>query len=222
MSIATERFLAVVRQSSGVHMITFILPSMLFSILINIPKFFETELVHQYLTDEANNTYQVMEIEITSLRQDPDYIYYYIYWTRLLCTGVIPFIFLSSMNILIYFYVRKKIPSSSICSQNSHSDMEHITNVRKNTSNAAGTLTAIVLMYLICNTPRLVLNIAEYILYPDIYDFDSCGCSLPPTWLVILCGISHLLLTINSSINFLIYFSFGKSFKRIVYGMFKC
>jgi hypothetical protein len=115
MSIATERFLAVykpihyrghrIRRSSGVHMITFILPSMLFSILLNIPKFFETELVPRYFTDENNKTYSIMDFEITSLRLDPNYIYYYVHWTRLLGTGVIPFIFLSSINLLIYVQI---------------------------------------------------------------------------------------------------------------------
>ena len=71
-------------------------------------------------------------------------------------------------------------------------------------------------MYMICNMPRLVLNMAEYMLYPNVYDADSCGCSLTPTWFAILCRISHLLLTVNSSLNFLIYFSIGKRFKRIV------
>ena len=71
-------------------------------------------------------------------------------------------------------------------------------------------------MYMISNMPRLVLNMAEYMLYPKVYDVDSCGCSLTPTWFAILCRISHLLLTVNSSLNFLIYFSIGKRFKRIV------
>ena len=66
MSIAAERFLAVykpihyrshiVRHSSRFHMLTFILPSLLFSIVLNIPKFFETELVSWNITDEENNT----------------------------------------------------------------------------------------------------------------------------------------------------------------------
>ena len=288
MSIATERFLAVykpihyrghrVRQSSGVHMMTFILPSMVLSILLNIPKFFETELVLRHFTDENNNTYSVMDFDITSLRLDPDYIYYYVHWTRLLGTGVIPFLFLSSMNLLIYVYVRKKRPFSSRPSQhnllshhkrlssvssietrkysiipnikrldsllptelrkpslftsysktmlidlkrNSDNDLERRTNFPGNTSHSAGTLTAIVLMYLICNVPRLVLNMAEYLLYPDVYYSDSCGCSLTPTWFAILCRISHFLLTVNSSLNFLIYFSIGKRFKKIVCGHVK-
>ena len=55
MSIATERFLAVcrpilyrrhkLRTSSFIHLLTFILPGLLFAIIINFPKFSEVELV---------------------------------------------------------------------------------------------------------------------------------------------------------------------------------
>ena len=49
---------------------------------------------------------------VTSLRVDPDYMYYYIHWTRLLCTGVIPFSYLSYINMLIYTRMRQTNLSS--------------------------------------------------------------------------------------------------------------
>ena len=42
------------------------------------------------------------------------------------------------------------------------------------------TLTAIVMLYLICNLPRLVLNVVEYQLTSEIYKLDECGCYLTP------------------------------------------
>ena len=64
MSIATERFLAVykpiryrghkLRRSQNWHWISFILPSFLLSIVLNLPKFFETELVYSVIEDEDN------------------------------------------------------------------------------------------------------------------------------------------------------------------------
>jgi hypothetical protein len=78
MSIATERFLAVchplvyrahkVRHSPRVHMMTYIIPSVFISIIINIPKFFETKFVTRSYTDTRNITYQQIDFEITSLR----------------------------------------------------------------------------------------------------------------------------------------------------------
>ena len=72
MSIATERFLAVchplvyrahkVRHSPRVHMMTYIMPSVLLSFIINIPKFFEIKFVTSNITNEENITHE----EITS------------------------------------------------------------------------------------------------------------------------------------------------------------
>ena len=87
--------------------------------------------------------------------------------------------------------------------------------ILKSVNSSAGTLTAIVLLYMICNVPRLILNLAEYLLYPAVYEADACGCSQTPTWFSILCRVSHLLLIVNSSCNFLIYFSIGRRFKKL-------
>ena len=40
-------------------------------------------------------------------RVNPAYMYYYIHWTRLLCTGIIPFSYLSYMNLRIYTRMRQ-------------------------------------------------------------------------------------------------------------------
>ena len=42
----------------------------------------------------------------------------------------------------------------------------------------------------------------------------SCP-SLPP-WLRLLLSLNHLCLTVNSSVNFLIYIAFGREFKQAV------
>ena len=79
MSIATERFLAVchplvyrahkVRHSPRVHMMTYIIPSVLLSILTNIPKFFEIEFVTSNITNEENITQEeITGYKLTSLR----------------------------------------------------------------------------------------------------------------------------------------------------------
>ena len=86
----------------------------------------------------------------------------------------------------------------------------------KNTNYSGLTLTAIVIVYLVCNLPRLILNLVEYTLRPEIYQLDECGCFLTHWWVSSMIRISHLLLTINSSVNFIIYFSSSKQFKKIL------
>jgi hypothetical protein len=63
---------------------------------------------------------------------------------------------------------------------------------------------------------RLTLNLCEYLLYPEISFLDSCGCSQSPIWVSVLVSVNNLFLVINSSANFIIYFSIGDVFKRVV------
>ena len=87
MSIATERFLAVclpviyrrhkLRHSSFTHLLTFVLPGLLLAMLLNITKFLEVELVTRPFD---NNNGPAIDYQATSMRLDPDYIYYYIHW----------------------------------------------------------------------------------------------------------------------------------------------
>ena len=85
---------------------------MVLSILLNIPKFLEAKHDLVEYQDEDNVTQEMVIYNVTSLRVDPDYMYYYIHWTRLLCTGVIPFSYLSYMNMLIYTRMRQTNLSS--------------------------------------------------------------------------------------------------------------
>ena len=85
---------------------------------------------------------------------------------------------------------------------------------RRSLSQSARTLSAIVLMYIVCNLPRLLINIAEYLYQDQLYqDYSDCGCVRNIVWIEVSIRLSHLLLTINSSANFIIYWSVGEQFK---------
>ena len=61
-----------------------IITSFLFSFSLNIPKFFEAELVtFQLIEDIDNHTCDITLYDVTPLRVDPDYVFYYVHWTRL-------------------------------------------------------------------------------------------------------------------------------------------
>ena len=76
-------------------------------------------------------------------RLNPSYILYYTHWTRLLLTGVLPFIFLTSINLLI----NKNLKSSNFHAKGKKASFQ-------NTQNSIKTLVAIVILYLVCNIPR--------------------------------------------------------------------
>lgn len=153
---------------------------------------------------------------------DKNYIFYYTHWTRLLATGVVPILYLVITNTIVIAKIREGKTVSFKLRQNTRQSLQtsrrhrSTPSVLKPTSTYLGaTLTAIVLVYLICSLPRLVLNLVEYQLISEIYKQDQCGCSLAPWWLSSLIRSSHLLLTINSSVNFFIYISFSKRFKKV-------
>ena len=157
MGLATERYLAVCRYqlffsqvveiiysrplfyrslevtyTSQCRVMTYILPSMILSILLNIPKFLEAKHEMMEYLDENNVSQEVLIYNVTSLRVNPDYMFYYIHWTRLLTTGVIPFVYLSYMNLLIYTRMR----------QNNQSTVRS----RSNSAKKAGNLAAILIV----------------------------------------------------------------------------
>lgn len=255
MSIALERLLAVVRPiwyrnarlrlSGWWHAAVFILPTVILSVSLNVPKFFELELVYINVTDSTNITRQVRDFEVTPLRLDADYILYYIHWTRSLGTGVLPIVFLLVTNTSIYLSLRRQRAPSISCTERHDSAVtlfstrkfsvfselwrssnetremnilmlteEQILQNSRALAHSAITLTAIVMMYIFCNIPRLVLNVAEYLYQSQLYqDYDQCSCVRNKVWIEITIRLNHLLLTINSSANFLIYWSVGKKFQ---------
>ena len=260
MSIALERLLAVwkpiryrtgiVRRSKRVHALVFILPPILVSTTINIPKFFETELY-------VDSTTSQWDFRVTDLREDSNYIYYYILWFRNIVTGIIPIAFLIIVNGAIIFCLpsssnqsstrsnslkcSSKWPSSSrsISLKSKSQEREHpLTDLdlvlmetksfrvlrRKNSHSILTlTLTIIIIIYIVCNLPRLLLNVFEHLLEDDQEkNLDKCGCEIEPKWFTIMCSVSHFLLTFNSSINFIIYWSTVSKFRKNLKDLFLC
>ena len=173
MSITTERYLAIrrpleyrlgrVRYSSTMHLAIYILPALLLSVVLNIPKFFETELVTIERTDARNVTVLLIDYNITDLRLHPDYILYYTHWTRLLATGLLPFLYLLLVNGQIARRLRyqghfpavgrRRCQEPAIELRRHHSRAD-ATAAQGKASSSAGLLVAIVIVYLVCNIPR--------------------------------------------------------------------
>ena len=67
-------------------------------------------------------------------------------------------------------------------------------------------------VYLLTHSPRLVANLTECWIQVEL-----SGCPQPPPhWLNLLVLVSHVCLTLNSSLNFLIYFRFSTKFQQYI------
>ena len=161
----------------------------------------------------SNITLEFLDFRFTPLRLNPSYVYYYTHWTRLLCTGIIPFFYLLFTNVCIFITIKR----SSKVSQKLQwrgTKRRKLGRKRKIPKKSSMTLAAIVILYLSCNTPRLLLNCVEYHYFSFIMDGDFCECNKITYWFDFLLSISRLCLVINSSANILIYFSISTMFKK--------
>eukprot|EP00093_Oithona_nana_P011486 11486.XXX_567098_570577_1 [CDS] Oithona nana genome sequencing. len=186
----------------------YVVPVLLMALILNVPKFLEAQFT--WTPIEANGTilndsqveYQI-GYQTTELRDDPNYIQFYINWTRLITTGLIP------MGALIYFNfgIFRGI-------QMTHERVKKKNKQRASEMNLAAILLCIVFLFLVCHFPRILLNVHEIFMLGDMM---TCGNAFsPPVWYHCFVSFNHLLLIVNASCNFLIYVSVGDKFKTTI------
>ena len=83
------------------YLFSYVVPVVLMALILNVPKFLEAQFTWTPIKVNGSVPSDNVEYEIgyqtTALRDDPHYIQFYINWTRLITTGIIP------MGALIYF-----------------------------------------------------------------------------------------------------------------------
>lgn len=128
-------------------------------------------------------------VEPTEFRHNKDYIKYYIHWCALVVNYVIPFTGLLIFNSLIYAQVRKANRERQLLSRTERREI-----------GLATMLLCVVVVFFFFNVLAMYINIIE----------AFCNKILEGHIM-----LSNLLVTLNSSVNFIIYVIFGEKFKRI-------
>ena len=106
---------------------------------------------------------------------------------------IIPFTSLAVFNLLIYREVKR-----------ANKERARLTRLQQKEIGLATILMVVVLVFFVCNVCALVSNILE------VMDINCTR----------LNNVSNLLVTLNSSVNFIIYCIFGDKFKRIFFRLF--
>ena len=203
MTVAVERYIAVCWPLKARSLCTFgrarlyVIAIVICATLYNIPRFFEvtwkecpaTFINGTRLTDEC-----VMCVLPTDLRSDQIYVKVYIWWMYLIVMFILPFLALTVFNLLIYVQVRR-----------ANKERQRLTSTQKREIGLAVMILCVVVVFFICNTLAMVINILE------MFD-DSIINYLTP--------ISNLLVNINSTTNFIIYCIFGQKFQKLLLEMF--
>uniref|UniRef100_A0A0A1X0K9 FMRFamide receptor n=1 Tax=Zeugodacus cucurbitae TaxID=28588 RepID=A0A0A1X0K9_ZEUCU len=156
------------------------------SLIYNLPRFWEVTTV-SYQPEGSEIVYHCLRP--SPLRQNQTYINIYIHWCYLIINYIIPFLTLAILNCLIYRQVKR-----------ANRERQRLSRSEKREIGLATMLIFIVIVFFLLNFLALVVNIDEAF-------YNKIDHSLTK--------ISNLLVTINSSANFLIYVIFGEKFKRI-------
>ncbi|XP_054733452.1 FMRFamide receptor [Anastrepha obliqua] len=158
----------------------------IFSLFYNLPRFWEVMTV-SYQPEGSDIVYHC--IRPSPLRQNQSYINIYIHWCYLIVNYIIPFLALAILNCLIYRQVKR-----------ANRERQRLSRSEKREIGLATMLIFIVIVFFLLNFLALVVNINEAFYHTIDHSLTK---------------ISNLLVTLNSSANFLIYVIFGEKFKRI-------
>ena len=223
------------------HLMKFVGPVILMSIIFYLPKFFDLEIGEldksYYETcddgkEDINGTQNDTNanpcptnmkkyvIEGTELRKNHQFVLWYVNVANFIVTVFIPLISLIYLNVRTYskvlLFLRRQ--PSKIAVEVSMAAKERSKDIQQ-----AYQLFAIVFLFVLCHALRVSLNIEEFLnLREEINDAnedidEDLECVPPNYWSkAILPPISHFLLQFNSSINFFVYSFLNKTFRKVL------
>ncbi|XP_045760503.1 FMRFamide receptor-like isoform X2 [Maniola jurtina] len=197
--VTVERWVAVCHPFRAKALCTssrarwYVLGTAAFAFAYNAPKFFEAEVVA--VGDPAVEVIYCVRANV-DFRTDR-YVAVYIHWMYLVVMYIVPFSALAALNACIVRQVRR-----------AQAERARLSRVQRRELGLATMLLVVVLVFFLCNLLPLVTNAFEVFLGDQFDNLDP------------LVKTSNLLVTINSSVNFVIYVIFGEKFKRVFLKMF--
>ncbi|KOC65978.1 FMRFamide receptor [Habropoda laboriosa] len=201
LTVTLERYIAVCHPLKARSFCTYgraqlaVLVIVIFSFMYNLPKFWEVDF---YTEVHWKYNVTVYCLYPADLRSNDLYVTLYVHWMYFFICYLFPFLALVIFNAAIYQRVGKTV-------RKANRDLQQLSRHQRREIGLATMLLCVVIVFLICNILPLASNIHETFLND------------PPLWLV---QTGNLLVTINSSINFIIYVIFGRKFKRIFLKLF--
>jgi len=187
---------------------------LIFSFLFNSLRFVEFRTVYDYrnvsFTDVATNetiwrNISTPRAESTELRRDRTYSQVFMY-VMLIAQGIIPLVVLIVLNAKIYTAIRARTQRLATMTSRQRRDLT-----------VAAVLVGIILLFIVCHSFKFVVNAYEAHLTYSNSDLDIEFSDA----MVCLISLGHLSVTVNSSMNFLIYCYKDEKFRTVLLRMSK-
>lgn len=206
------------------RLLKYIGPILVLSIAFYIPKRLELEIRSENKT--CTNSSNVEDcgieytIELTDLRTNNHYNLWYLNVATLLITAVIPLVMLTYLNVNVYLKLKEYVARQPLTKSAATSTLQdtHVQKAAKKREKdmvqKTRILFSIVFLFVLFHVLRVILNIEEFVTLDNQRIAKEMGCEWLQYWTIIAAPLSHLLLQINSSINFFIYCFFNKSFRN--------
>jgi len=199
VSISVERFCGICyplqsRVRGDRRLVLYLLPVIVFCIIFNLPLFLEI--------------FDHLEIFDLNLQFSNNLLYITIYkqYMELIVTVLVPWLLLLYLNIRIYLAVRL----TTIRGRAVHNSV-----IQKRETNLAVILITIVLVFLCCHSLKLYLAFYKVHVTKKVVSCNETGLVPVHSQLrIFISSLNHLLLVLNSSVNFIIYCFLGKRFRR--------
>jgi len=218
IAVAMERCVTVMApftQVKSYNGFLYVCPIILFSLIYNIPKFFEVRTRCSITVASINGSSMAHWVsdkyiwDKSEVRSETKYMTYIT--ANCIVMGLLPMLFLTILNWLIFRAIsRARALHASLMSGNAH----------RRDSTMATVLTSIVIIFVVCHTPKAALNIYE--VWTAIFMSASPVEEDPKVILLldILTNISHLLIVTNSSVNIIVYALKDFKFRQVLWSFF--
>ena len=224
----------------------YIVPVTTFSFVYYLPKFFDLSVAQGYHCDpntlnslsnndstaiddnelERRNCTESFDIKPTNLRINPSYIFWYLNVSNLSVTCVVPIKLLIFMNVRIAVklaqFQKRQSRRKSQASNNNERSLNNEQQERQHSSSIdvkkTFILFSIVVLFILCHSLRIIMNIAEFVNAEVLSIEREKGCNELSFWHFFSIPISEILLLFNASAHFFVYLFFDKTFQAIAKG----
>jgi hypothetical protein len=204
--IALSRYVAVCQPYKAAHVCTVpiikrgVAIVALFSLLYNLPRFFETSIV---VTTDSNGTVHI-DFKRSSMGNSDLYKIVYFDASYYIICFVLPLVLLAVLNTRLTMSYRKVLQRKRRMSNRPESSTHCDPNITL-------VLIIVILVFMACNTPARIVQV--------VWRYKVQTCMSVPFFLM---EISNVLEVLNSSVNFIIYCVFRKKFRTILQETVQC